>query len=130
MTPSHTINVDPGTRLLHLKLSGFFDEAAIRAFMADRAKAYARLGDTGDHITLCDVSKCTIQSQESFDQFRALLMERSRWGRKMAFVVPRGSLAGLQVTRLVAQRPGLRVFNETSEAIAWLHEATDDTVAA
>jgi hypothetical protein len=130
MTPSHTIKVYPETRLLHLKLSGFFDEPAIKRFIADREAAYAKLGNSGDHVTLCDVSECKIQSRDSFERFRGLLMEQRRWGKRMAFVVPKGSLAGLQVSRLVAQRPDLRVFNEGHAAMAWLNSSNDCQAAA
>jgi hypothetical protein len=41
----------------------------------------------------------------------------------MAFVVPHGSLAALQVKRLVAERADLRVFNDSEEGRAWLLEA-------
>ena len=130
MNPSHSIQVDARARLLHLRLSGFFDAPAVNRFIEDRERAYAELGEAGDHVTLCDVSECKIQSQESFEQFRGLLMERSRWGRRMAFVVPKGSLAGLQVSRLVAQRPDLRVFNAMPEAIAWLRNERPEQAAA
>jgi hypothetical protein len=120
MRPSHQIRVDLQSRLLHLQLEGFFDEPAIANFMIDREKAYAQLGSAGDHLTLCDVSKCAIQSQQSFERFRALLMERSRWGKRMAFIVPEGSLAAMQVTRLIAQRPDLQVFGDVPSALAWL----------
>ncbi len=122
MQPRHAVTVDVDARFLHLTLGGFFDADAIARFMADREAAHVSLGAANDHVTLCDVTDCKIQSQESFEQFRALLMQRSRWGRRMAFVVPQGSLAALQVKRLVAERADLRVFNDTEEGRAWVLE--------
>ena len=123
MQPTHSISVDVDARFLHLTLAGFFDAEAVARFMADREAAHVSLGAANDHVTLCDVTNCKIQSKESFEQFRALLMQRSRWGRRMAFVVPHGSLAALQVKRLVAERADLRVFNDSEEGRAWLLEA-------
>ena len=122
MQPSHVIRVDASARTLHLKLSGFFDTSAIKQFIADRERAYCELGTSGDHVTMCDVTEAKIQSAESFEQFRALLMDRARWGRRMAFVVPDGSLAAMQVKRLVAERKDLRVFKSVHEGWVWLRE--------
>ncbi len=122
MEPSHLVEADAQARSLHLKLSGFFDGPAIERFVRDREAGYAKLGPAGDHVTMCDVTECKIQSAESFEQFRALLMERRRWGRRMAFVAPEGSLAALQIKRLIAERADLRVFYNIMEGWAWLRE--------
>ncbi len=122
MQPSHLVEVNTSARSLHLKLSGFFDDAAIKRFIADRERAYDKLGTAGDHVTMCDVTDAKIQSADSFERFRALLMDRARWGRKMAFVVPDGSLAAMQVKRLIAERRDLQVFKNVEEGWAWLRE--------
>jgi hypothetical protein len=120
MEASYTIDVEPEAGILRFVLRGFFDDATIAAFIADRRVAFAKLRTPpNQHLTLVDVSECAIQSQEAFERFRALLAEPRARSRRMAFVVG-SSLARMQIRRLAPDRPEISAFVSKADAEAWL----------
>jgi hypothetical protein len=120
MPAQYQITTDVRRNLLRFELSGFFDHAVINRFLVDRAAAFAKLRcGPNQHLTLCDVSGCMIQSQEVFAGFRALFTQQETRSRRMAFVVG-SSLARLQIRRLVEGRSDIGWFDTEAPAEAWL----------
>ena len=123
MQATHSIEVDAEAGLVRYTLAGFFDEASLASLQAERAAKFPRLKTPpNQHVTLCDVSECSIQSQESLAALRIILLE-PRWrARRLAFVVG-GALARMQVRRVTDHMPNVKWFNDTASAEAWLMAA-------
>jgi hypothetical protein len=122
MHASHSVDVDPDRGIVRYTLAGFFDDASLAAFRADRAAKLPLLRTPpNQHLTLCDVSRCSIQSQEALAVLRGMLGE-PRWrARRLAFVVG-GALARMQVRRVVPTSADVRWFDDLASAEQWLAE--------
>jgi len=120
MQANHSIDVDVENGFVRYTLSGFFDEVSLASLRAERAAKLPRLKtQPNQHITLCDVSQCTIQSQESLAALRVMLAHPTWQARRLAFVVG-GGLARMQVRRVVSDLPNVQWFADTTSAEAWL----------
>lgn len=122
MAASHSIDVDP-RGVVRYTLAGFFDQASLASLRAERSAKLPLLETPpNQHVTLCDVSQCAIQSQEALATLRAMLAEPQWQARRLAFVVG-GALARMQVRRVVPVMPNVRWFDDMPSAEAWLEEA-------
>ena len=122
MNATHSIEVDP-TGFVRYTLGGFFDEVSVASLRAERAAKFPLLRTApNQHVTLCDVSRCAIQSQEALAALGGILMEPQWRARRVAFVVG-GALARMQVRRLVENMPHVQCFDDTAGAEAWLKSA-------
>jgi len=120
MPALYEITIEPGTNLMRIVLGGFFAEPMLSSYGADRGEAARRMVVGPElQVTLVDVSACGIQSQEAFEKFRCMLVQSGRKGARTAFVVG-GSLARLQVRRMIAGQHDMAAFNDVAEAEAWL----------
>lgn len=119
MRGSYTIEAEPAHDLIRMTLTGFFDIETIRAFGAARYPVIARLGCArNQHITLCDIAGCSLQSQESVAAFQQVLGEGDIRSRKLAMVTG-SSLAWMQARRIL-NRDELACFDTEPEAMQWL----------
>jgi hypothetical protein len=122
MVATHSIEVDP-RGFVRYTLAGFFDPISLASLQAERAAKLSLLATPpNQHVTLCDVSQCVIQSQEALATLRAMLAEPQWQARRLAFVVG-GALARMQVRRVIPSVPHVRWFDDVPSAEAWLKEA-------
>jgi len=122
MAASHSIDVDP-RGFVRYTLAGFFDQASLASLRAERSAKLPLLETPpNQHVSLCDVSHCAIQSQEALAILRVMLAEPRWQARRLAFVVG-GASARMQVRRLVPTMPKVRWFDDMPSAEAWLEEA-------
>ena len=122
MHASHSVDVDPKKGIVRYTLAGFFDDASLAAFRAERAAKLLLLRTApNQHVTLCDVSQCAIQSQEALTILRGMLAEPRWQSRRLAFVVG-GALARMQVRRVVPTTSNVRWFDDMASAERWLAE--------
>lgn len=119
MSAEFHISVDPVRAIVRLTISGFFAVDDVEAFAARQRAAYAQLAyRSGEHLTLCDVSDCKIQTQDVFEAFRTLLADESLMSRRIAFVTGI-SPAKMQIRRII-DRDDARFFDDLASAEAWL----------
>ncbi|MFA6114169.1 MAG: hypothetical protein WC729_09250 [Sphingomonas sp.] len=124
MHASHSIEVDAEIGFVRYTLAGFFDEASLTSLRTERATMLPRLKTRpNQHVTLCDVSQCSIQSKESLAALRVMLAQPEWRARRLAFVVG-GALARMQTRRIVDDIPNVQWFGDTASAEAWLAEAS------
>lgn len=122
MKATHSIDVDP-TGFVRYTLGGFFDDASVAALGAERAAKFPLLRTApNQHVTLCDVTRCAIQSQEALAALGGILADPQWRARRVAFVVG-GALARMQVRRLVEHMPHVQCFDDSPSAEAWLKSA-------
>jgi hypothetical protein len=128
MSADFTIDVEPERNLVRIRMAGFFTPEDIETFLAERAKAHARLTCApNQHLTLNDLRGMKIQAQESVEMFRTMLADPAYRSRRLAFVMGR-TLARTQLNRALDQRYA-RCFEDTATAEAWLFSGTDQVAA-
>lgn len=124
MRGKFTIEAEPARNLIRMTLTGFFDIETIEAFSVTLYAAVARLGCApNQHIVLCDISGCSLQSQAAVAAFQKVLSEGNR-SRRVA-VVSGSSLAWMQARRIL-DRDELACFEMEPEAMQWLLAVTPD----
>lgn len=128
MSADFTIDVEPERDLVRIRMRGFFAPEDIEAFLAERARAHARLTcGPNQHLTLNDLREIKIQAQESVEMFRTMLADPAYRSRRLAFVMGR-TLARTQLNRALDQRYA-RCFEDTVTAEAWLFSGTGQVAA-
>lgn len=126
MNTGYTIETDKARGRMTLTLSGFFSEDDVALFTKERTAAQAALRCApNQHLTLCDVSGCRLQSAAVVEAFTRIIGDPRAMSRRIAFVVG-SSLARMQVRRMLV-RDNAACFEDRASAEAWLHE--DDTAA-
>ena len=119
MSAEFTVDAEPMRDLIRIRMSGFFTQSDILAFLAARRDAHARLRcPANQHLTLNDLRDMKIQSQEMVDAFRAVLADPLYRSRRLAFVVG-PTLARTQLMRAAIGRD-VRCFDDIWTAEAWL----------
>lgn len=119
MPGTFEIAIEPLKKLLRVTLTGFLSVDNIGQYVAAKNAALARLGAApNQHVTLCDVSKCLIQSQDVALEFQKMIGDPRYMSRRIAFVTG-SSLARMQVRRLLT-RSGGSCFDTVREAETWL----------
>lgn len=110
--------------LVRLTMGGFFDRDTIARMSIELASVIGSLPcRPNDHVTLCDIQKMSIQSQERVDDFTRLVGQNEIRSRRLAFVTA-ASLARLQARRLTT-RAGVEYFSDVEAALQWLIEPKD-----
>ena len=119
MTGWFEIEVEARRSLLHLTMGGFFDAATVERLRAAIVAALPRLGcPANTHLTLCDITAMSIQSQEMVQRFTALIGSPAVRSHRLAFVTG-ATLARLQARRLT-DREGVAFFDDAGAARDWL----------
>ena len=114
-----TVETDVKNSLIRIAMHGFFGPDDIARFIAERAKAHARLTcGPNEHLTLNDLRGMKIQSQQAVTDFRAILADPAYRSRRLAFVVSE-TLARSQLMRALGGRDA-RCFSSVFLAEAWL----------
>ena len=122
MAPFFDISIDPARKLMTIVVAGFFDTADVERLAAARAAAMRRLNSAAhDHVTLVDVSDARIQAQEVVRAFVQLIGNPAFVSRRIAFVC-QGSLARMQVRRMLADADHAQMFDDRASAEAWLFD--------
>lgn len=120
------VQADPARDLIRIEMAGFFTPDDIKAFVAARREAHARLTcRPNHHLTLNDLREIKIQSQEAVAAFQQMLASPTYRSRRLAFVVS-PSLARSQLNRALSGRDA-RFFTSVAAAERWL--LADDTEA-
>ena len=129
MSAHFTVQAEPARDLIRISMAGFFTHADIQAFYDTRAVEHARLTcGPNQYLTLNDLSRLKVQSQEVVAAFQALLAEPAYRSRKLAFVVDR-TLARSQLMRALDGRDA-KCFEAMAEAEKWLFAFDPREVAA
>ncbi len=122
------IHVDVARSLVRITMSGFFTEADIRAFLAEREAAHRLLRcGLNEHVTLNDMRDMDVRSQEVVESFRSILAAPEYRSRRLAFVVT-GSLSRMQLMRTLSGRDA-RCFDDPWAAEDWLLSEGDAQAA-
>jgi hypothetical protein len=116
-----TIEVDRNRGLLRIVLEGFMSMNEMTEFAEAHASAARDLDCApGEHLTICDVTRCAIQPQDVAAELERLIVEAPRRARRLAVVVG-DSPVRLQARRVV-KREEAGLFVSVAEAEAWLLE--------
>ena len=114
-----TIDIDVVRSLVRTRLAGFFDDAAIADFLAQRRQAFQRLRCApNQHLSLTDVRDMAIQTQSVVSRWHQVLADPGYRSRKLAFVVA-STLARMQLQRAIGSRDA-QVFTDPGEAERWV----------
>lgn len=125
MSDTFSIAIEPHRKLLRVTLVGFLSRDDVAAYLVAKNAALVQLGaGPNQHVTLCDVSKSTLQSQEVALEFQKSISDPRHMSRRIAFVTG-SSLARMQVQRLLT-RAGGACFDTIAEAEAWLFRSDDE----
>ena len=119
MTRAISLSVDPDHRLLRFRLAGFLTVEDARNVSAQKLKAITDLGgDPTDHVSLVDVSQCTIQAQDVAALFTQIIANPQYRARRAAFLVHPTSLSKMQVRRMLQGSGGsARLFENEARPL-------------
>lgn len=125
MPGSFSISVDRSNSALLIAMSGFFDQDEVAAFVTvlNLKLDQLRCG-ANEHLTLCDVSAMSIQTQDIVAAFSRVVGNGPLRSKKLAFVTG-SSLARMQTQRLTG-REGVRFFTDVDTAKEWLFSSTEE----
>lgn len=122
MSANFHVEADPTRDLVRIRLSGFFTQDDIQAFLDARRVAHAQLRcGRNQHLTINDVTGMKIQSQEIVAAFRDMLSAPEYQSRRLAFVTG-PTLARSQLMRTLVNR-NAQCFDDYAAAEAWLFSA-------
>lgn len=129
MSAHFTVLAEPARDLIRIQMAGFFTRDDIRAFYAARETEHARLTcGPNQHLTLNDLTRMKVQSQDAVAAFQELLGDPAYKSRKLAFVVDR-TLARSQLMRALNGRDA-KCFEDKVEAEKWLFAFDPREIAA
>ena len=106
--------------ILRITISGFWTDPVMADFVRDLTAAVRRMpvGPEG-HCILCDVSGAAIQSRSMYEGFAALLADKRRPARRIAFLST-NPISRMQARRMISAREGVALFDDEPEAVRWL----------
>ena len=119
MDASFSFEIDRSRDLVRITMAGLFTARDIAAFLEARRKAHEELGCApNQHLTLNDVRRMKIQTQDMVAAFRDMLSDPAYRSRRLAFVAA-PTLARGQLQRALQERDA-RCFDTIEAAEAWL----------
>lgn len=119
MPGNYEIGIDREHKMLLVTLRGFLSIDDIPSYLTTKNRALHELNcGRNQHVTLCDVSTCDIQSQDVMQKFKESIADPRYASKRIAFVTG-STLARLQVRRILT-REGASCFDTPTEARAWL----------
>jgi SpoIIAA-like len=108
----------PESNYLEIKLSGFFSEKDMIAFVKALETARLELDpDISKRRSFYDVSEFRVQSQDIVTHFGALVNDRKNLSSRIAVYVGDAAVK-MQASRLILDNA--RIFEDEEEARAWL----------
>lgn len=120
MPSKFDIVAEPEFDLIRITMSGFFEPADIASFKAARDEAHQGLrSKPNQHLTLVDMTSLLIQSQETVEGFRQLLMNPAFASKRIAIVVSQ-TLARMQIERAAAGRDVSFFVDDVAAARSWI----------
>ncbi|WP_425228702.1 hypothetical protein [Sphingomonas sp.] len=129
MQPRFEFSVDVARSLVLTRLSGFFDDAAIRGYLLARKAVFARLRcGPYQHLSLTDIRDMAIQTQEVVQRWGQVLADPMYRSKRLAFVTA-STLARMQLQRAIGSRDA-QVFTDMDEAERWLFDDAGQADAA
>ncbi len=121
--PVQTIHVDRANKLVDVRIGGFVaPEDASWLGEEVRAAIRALHRETGEHVTLYDVTGLSIAPASTIEMVKCMFAHpevRLLWARKVA-IVTESALARLQMQRLRDARSDIAIFDARADAIEWL----------
>ena len=119
MNANFSFEIDRSRDLVRIQMDGLFTATDIAAFLDARRRAHAELGCAPNrHLTLNDVRRMKIQTQDMVAEFRLMLSDPAFRSRRLAFVAA-PTLARGQLLRALQDRDA-RCFETIEAAEAWL----------
>jgi len=119
MKAEFSFEVDTERDLVRISMAGFFRQTDIAAFLEARRVAHQALTCApNEHVTINDIRRMDIQSQDIVDAFQEMLAAPEYRSRRLAFVVA-NTLARSQAIRALESREA-RWFEDPAKAEAWL----------
>lgn len=120
MSAGYRIETDAAQAMLTVTLEGFFSCEEIESLRRDLRLAIRSLGARpGSHVSLFDIRKCKIQSQDVVSAFKEMSDARRIAARKLA-VVAGDSLMRMQLGRIIGSERQASYFDNVSAARRWL----------
>lgn len=121
--PSVAVAVDPARGLLRLTVRGLLTEEVLDRFEreldAARRTMQARGASPDWARVLVDARGSGVQTRAAADRLRARMTGFHAPGRRLAFLVPNGSVLRLQLGRL-AEGEQFAFFGQEADALGWL----------
>lgn len=119
---SYSIDFDPRTRVLELRIGGFWNEDAMARFGVEIVAKRNALLATGKRFGfLCDGAEFAVQSQGVTQMLTRLVDAENRVNRMPVALLAESALVRMQLGRVMAA-PHVRVFAEREDATTWLAE--------
>lgn len=125
MDARYTIDTDPATQLIRLRLAGQWDETTLAAYRRDLAAAMRAFaaggGRRGEYRLLVDLREQGVQPKEIAAGQQAIIADYSPLARRRALVMSPSALHAMQVRR-ISPEPDVHIFPSEEDALAWLME--------
>jgi hypothetical protein len=116
----HTITTDRLTGVIEVTVSGFWTVSHVQSYREDLVRELREMARLGvDTKTLYNYTDAAIQSQEVVAAMKTLAADPDLANRRTAMYTE-GMLARMQVGRVSALRPDMKVFTDRGSAMAWL----------
>lgn len=116
----YTIKADREQGMIRIEIEGFWQPETVDAYQRDLLAAIETLSARASgFVTLCDISRSPIQSQEVVAKLQAFISRSGSRPRKLAYVT-NSPLSRMQGKRLADNRPDRAMFTTAAEAEAWL----------
>ena len=120
-----TIEVVQQHNMVLIRLEGMIDADELSAFLTQYRGALKSLGTgVGSHSVLVDLTSSQVNTAATVNAFMAFLADprfAAERARHVAMVAT-SPLFRMQLDRIAAARPGMRVFSGEQAASSWLHE--------
>ena len=122
---ANTITVVRERNTVLIRSEGMLDAAELIAFAREYRSSLKSLGEgVGRHAVLLDLTGSQVSPAATVEAFMAFLgdprLEAER-ARRVAMVAS-SALFRMQLERVAAVRPGIRVFSDQQAAVIWLSE--------
>jgi hypothetical protein len=126
MSAGYQIETDPLQAMLIVTLEGFFSLEEIESLRHDLRRVIPGLRvPSGYHVSLFDIRKCKIQSQDIVSAFREMGAANGTVARRLAIVVG-DSLMRMQLHRIVGPERSASYFDNVYAAKRWLAAAGNE----
>lgn len=125
MSAGYHIKAHAPQAMLVVQLEGFFSCEEIESLRHDLRQAIHDLrAPPGDHVSLFDIRKCKIQSQDIVSAFREMSATKGVTARRLAIVVG-DSLMRMQLGRIIGPERNASYFDDVDAAKRWLLKTGD-----
>ena len=120
----YRIEVEGGSRLVTVDVSGFWCLETISAFASDFDAAVRGMGGVGSHMVVLGFDDADVASGPVIEELRRMIASAPTRARRIAFHAS-SALKRIQVGRIAQAREEARVFPTRDEAVAWACSTED-----